>query len=1204
MAVLDRPAWDVAPADAGAEEFARALGVSPLVAGLLRRRGVATLEAARAFLSPHLDDLGDPSRIPGMEEAVALVAGAVRSGRPIAIHGDYDVDGITATAILVRTLRALGTSPCARLPHRIRDGYGLGVPAIEALAAALSTAGPPAAGRPPAGAGLLIAVDCGITAVDAVDRARALGLEVVVLDHHEPAPERPAAAVVEPGVRADEDAAPCAAGLAFLFAWALRRELGCAPAMPAGLVALAALGTVADVVPLTGDNRRLVAAGLHQMRTEPPLGVRALLEEAAIAGPVDAWHIGWQLAPRLNAPGRLGDPTPSLELLLTDDPAEARALAHALDDANRERQMILDQVLTDAVAQVESAARSEGVPAGIVVGGEGWHPGVVGLVAGRLVEAYRRPAVAIALSGAGGRGSARSVAGFDLVRAMAACGEHLVAFGGHAMAAGLSIEAGAIPAFRACFAERAAGALSGRPAERVRVDAEVTLGDMTPALVAELDRLAPFGLGNPSPVLAVRDVRPVTRRLVGDGAHLGIGVSDGTTFVDAIGFSMAGWIDVLTLTGAAVDLAFTPEIDRGGPFGERVRLRLRALDVPGIDLDAVLRDTGLVVDRLFRRADDFLGETGYDAVEEAAAFHTKAVGVTFGGRPAVVAALRAGDRLRLRREPANPHDPHAVEVLTEDGRAVGYLNARLAGRLAPLVDAGVRYVASVAGVTGGGERAAGVNLFVERAPEELVPPAPAGTADSRPGAAVRGWRAGGVRDALARLPIYLNAGRPFRTGLAEALDLLAGGGRVALIVPPGRGRATAIAGAAALTVAGGRGALVVVPAKSHAVHRAGQLASRLRPLGVCVETAHGLLPLAARDRLDEMLRRGAVDVLVATTEVLREPGRVAAFAPRVGTVVVDGGADPDWRAAVSDFAGAAVFAVGSGTLCRAIARVCPATAIVHEQTSRAPLTVVDRRGDGGPGALWPILEQALARGEKTVAIVAPREGAVGLAALARDRQASTASASGGVAYLHGGLPFRLREIVTQAFREGRLDVLVTTVALDEEALPPDVQHLIVGALAPDLDWCLAVCGAALAGRRPVTITLAAGADDRDRYRRALDVQAPGRETLVAVYRALREWRGERPFLWPADDAWARLSAAVPGLNRATVEAACDVFVEAGLATRETVPDGSQIQLDAGAGRRALAASLRHREGRRAREAFEAGAAWTLGVLPSEVERSL
>ncbi|HKX18579.1 MAG TPA: single-stranded-DNA-specific exonuclease RecJ, partial [bacterium] len=783
MAVLDRPAWNVAPADADAAEFARALGVHSLVAGLLRRRGLDTLEAARAFLTPTLDDLGDPARIPGMDGAVSLVAAAVRAGRPIAIHGDYDVDGITATAILVRTLRGLGAPAAARLPHRIRDGYGLGIPAIEELAAG--------------GAELLVAADCGITAVDAVGRARALGLDVVVLDHHEPGGDRPDAVIVEPGDREEGDAAPCAAGLAFLFAWALRRALHGAPALPADLAALAALGTVADVVPLTGDNRRLVAEGLRQLRTQPPLGVRALLEEAAIFGPIDTWQIGWQIAPRLNAPGRLGDPRPALELLLTDDPDEARALARTLDDANRERQMILDRVLTDAVGQVETAAHSDaGVPPAIVVAGEGWHPGVVGLVAGRLVEAYRRPAIAIALAGGSGRGSARSVSGFDLVQALAGCGSHLDAFGGHAMAAGLSIDAGAIPAFRECFGHRAAAVLAGRPQEPMAVDAEVALADVTSSLVGELGRLAPFGPGNPSPVLAVRGVRPVTRRLVGDGAHLGIGVTDGTTFVDAIGFSMGGWIDVLTLTGAAVDLAFTPELDAGRPTAgnqeanagggqapggtARVRLRLRALDVPGVDMDAVLRDTGLVIDRLFRRAGDFLGEARYDGVEEAAAFHTKAVGVTFGDRQAVLATLRAGDRLRLRREPANPRDPHAVEVLTEDGRPVGYLNARLAGRLAPLMDAGIGYVAAVSGVTGGrdtvtdadadlGARSFGVNVFVERAPDDLG----GGVGETRSPVALPGWRAGGARGALSRLPIYLNGGRPFRTGLGEGLDRLA-----------------------------------------------------------------------------------------------------------------------------------------------------------------------------------------------------------------------------------------------------------------------------------------------------------------------------------------------------------------------------------------------------------------------------------------------
>jgi hypothetical protein len=337
--------------------------------------------------------------------------------------------------------------------------------------------------------------------------------------------------------------------------------------------------------------------------------------------------------------------------------------------------------------------------------------------------------------------------------------------------------------------------------------------------------------------------------------------------------------------------------------------------------------------------------------------------------------------------------------------------------------------------------------------------------------------------------------------------------------------------------------------------------------------------------------------------MLSEAARMAPFLASLGTIVVDGGAESDWLPALSLVEEAAVFAVGTGTLCRSVARAARETAIVHEMAPRAPLAIVDRRA-APPDAedIVSILDEALAKGEKTVAIVAPREAAVRIAAEVRERRGS------GVAYLHSGLSPRLREIVTQAFREGRLQALVATPAFDEEALPPDVQQLVVAALGPDLDRCVAAMGAALNGHRPVTVTLAAGADDRDRYRRVLDEEAPPRDMLVAIYRAVRDWRGHQPFGWPDETTWAHLSGAVPGLARRTVDAACDIFVEAGVATRETAPPGdapaSQMQLCPAAGRRDLAASLRHREGRRARAAFEAGAAWMLSAAPAEVERSL
>lgn len=1192
MTVLHRPSWAVAPADPEAAGLAEALGIHPLTAALLRRRGVTSVAAARAFLSPCLDDLSAPLMIPGMPDAVAVVAQALRSRRRIAIHGDYDVDGISATAILVRGLRALGADPLWFLPHRMRDGYGLGSPAVETVAAA--------------GAGLLVAADCGITAWEAVARARALGLEVVVLDHHEALAERPPATIVAPGPGAE--AGPCAAGLAFLFVWALRRHLEQTPALPPGLAAFAALGTVADVVPLREDNRRLVAAGLGELRSAPPVGLRALIEEAGIQGPVDAWHIGWQLGPRLNAPGRLGDPAPALRLLLTDDPAEARTLARALDAVNRDRQAILDRVLTEAAVQVET---DPSAPA-LVLAGEGWHPGVVGLVASRLVEQYRRPAVVIALSGGTGRGSARSVEGFHLLEALDACRTHLAGFGGHAMAAGLSIAADAVPGFRRAFSEIAAARLPREVAARLHVDAEVMLSDLGLPLATDLARLAPFGPGNPQPVLAVRGVRTVARRLVGDGAHIRFGVTDGTVFVEAIGFAMAAWGELLTFTGAPADLAFVLERDRFEP--DRVRMRLRALEVPGVDPEAILTDTGLLLDRLFRRASDYLGERRSGGAEEAPALYTKVVGVTFDSRQAVLAAARAGDPLRLRREPGNPHDPHAVLVTTEDGRAVGYLSAQLAGRLAPSIDMGARYRATVARVTGGGDRVLGMNIYLERAEEE---PSASGAAAER-----RVWSGLGPRAALERLPIYLTGGRPLRPAHVEALRAIAEGRSAVLAVAPGRGRAAGIAGAGAITAAAGRWALVVSPLRRQVLHRAEQLRARLQPLGLRVLPIHGLQAVRDRERAAAALRAGDVDAIVGSVEAVREASLVTSYLDQIGAVILDGLPPDAVRHLPAGLADRPVLAVTAAAALGGFVRALRGTVAVHDYAPRPLLEIADRRNAVDRDA---VAEEVLSRGEKNVVYTIRREECVRLASRLRAHGEAQGRRIG---YLHGGLPLRLRQIIAQAFREGRLDALVATSALDEEALPWDVRQVVVAELPWDREQFLAACGSAGLDHRPVALTLAFGRDDLEARRRGLDEHAPGRELLVKIYRALREWKGDGVFRWPDDETWARLSAAVPESTRTAVGAACAIFEEVGLAacesavepeaqagrvphagagTRAAPPQvgaGWQVQLLPAEGRRDLAASLRYREGLREREASEAFWGWALEATLSEMLRAV
>ena len=1167
MAGLERLPWVVAPPDPEADALAREAGVPAIVAGVLRRRGVLTAGAARDFLAPSLDRLADPLTVPGMGEAVNRLAAALPAGERVAIHGDYDVDGVCAAAILVRTLRGLGADPLWYLPHRTRDGYGLGVRAVESLASE--------------GARVLVAVDCGITDVEAVARARALGVDVIVVDHHTPGPHRPPALIVAPGssTGTPEDShtcAPCASGLAYLLAWALLRHAG--RAAPVEMTPLAALGTIADVVPLLGDNRRLAACGLARLNAEPAAGLRALTELAGITGPIEAWHVGWQLGPRLNAPGRLGDPAPALHLLLTDDPAEARRLAQVLDEANRERQAILEQALGEALAQVGPDPDA----AALVVAGEGWHPGVVGLVAGRLVEQFGRPAVAVAVADGAGRGSARSIEGFHLVEALAACRAHLRGFGGHAMAAGLSIDAPAIEEFRRAFqaVAREHAIVSATP---LQVDAEVSLADVTVPFVAGLGMLAPFGPGNPQPVCAVRSVHAVTRRLVGDGAHLRMGVTDGAVFVETIGFSMASLGEILSFTDAPVDLAFVPEIDRFEP--DRVRLRLRALEVPGVDLEAVLSDTGLLVDRLFRRADDYLGEAE-DGRENRPEFYTKIVGVTFDDRQAVLATLAAGDRLLLRREPGNPHDPHAVRVVAADGRAVGYLSGRVAGRIAPAMDAGGRYDVVVSKVTGGGDRTLGVNICVRRQDDEPASP----RAASR-----RAWRALDRGAAAVRLPIYVNEGRPLRPAHVEALGEISSGRSVVLAVPPGRGWVTAIAAAVAQASGGARGAVVLEPLWVDAARRSEQLASRLGALGLRVQAVHGLLDVGERGQALAALAAGEIDVAVTSMEAMRDGMLAASWADRVAVVVLDGIGPGDVERIPPALLDRPRLALAEPADASALARGLPGASILRDEPARPLLRLEDRRDAADPAA---VVEEVVDGSEKCVVHAASAETCVRLAVRLRERVGADVR----IGYVHEGLPGLVRQVVGRAFEEGRLSVLVTTV-LCEETLPRDLRRAVLASFPSGRREFLAACATVSLDRRPSTITLAFGAGGRAARGRAIDARCPSRDLLVRLYRVLHEWRGSEPFPWPDEATWARVHGCVPEASRATVGAACAVFEEAGLAVRESAGSGWLVRFVPVETRRNLAASLRFREGARQREAFDGFAAWVERATPSEIQRA-
>ena len=518
----DSPAtWTCEPySPRAARAVAEALGLNPVTASVLVRRGHATPEDARRFLEAA--DRHDPLLMPGLADAVATLLKHVERGSRIVVHGDYDVDGVCSTAILARALTRLGAAPVCELPSRFDEGYGLSRAGVERQAAA--------------GTDLLVTVDCGVTAADEVAHAQSLGIDVVITDHHRPGDRLPPCTVVHPALGGYPFPDLCAAGVAYKLARGLAAAAGADPATADEDLDLVALATVCDVVPLVGENRSLVREGLAAVsRTRKP-GLRALMRVAACdPGSLDAGTLGFRLGPRINAAGRMRRPDAALELLLTEDDARAGEIAGELDLVNRERQ---DTEIRIAFAAEAALAEQAHQPA-YVLAGEGWHPGVIGIVASRLVERHCRPCVLIALDESGsGRGSGRSISAFDLHAGLAACSSHLGRFGGHRMAAGFDIEAESVAAFRDQFVRHAAAQLTPhdlRPVERV--DAVVPGTSLGLDLAEELTRLGPFGHRNPCPTLLIPAARVEDPRSMGDeGQHARFTIASGGARARAVAF--------------------------------------------------------------------------------------------------------------------------------------------------------------------------------------------------------------------------------------------------------------------------------------------------------------------------------------------------------------------------------------------------------------------------------------------------------------------------------------------------------------------------------------------------------------------------------------------------------------------------------------------------------------------------------------------
>lgn len=1078
MAGLDRSdRWRVLEPDPAVEQAIRqAFGVPALVARVLAARGFTDLDAVGRLLTPSLErDWLDPLDLPGMAGAADRVERAVRDGETIAVFGDFDVDGMSSAALLTLALRDLGATVHAFIPRRFEEGYGLSAAALERVTAACSP-------------DLVVTVDNGIASADEVAAAVARGIDVVVTDHHEPGSSVPRGVpVTDPKLDPESPSRDLAgAGVALKLVCELGRRLG-RPDLWRGYTDLASLGTVSDMMELVGENRALVADGVASMRRTSRPGLVALAASSrADLSSIEADDLPFSLVPRLNAAGRMGDVDVAFDLLVSQDPVEAATLAGRLEAINDERRAMEASMAASVTAR--AAEEYDGGPC-LVLGGEGWHEGVKGIVASRMVNRYHVPCLLFSVADGEARGSGRSVGSVDLFHAVEGCSDLLTRFGGHAGAVGVTLPAGRLPEFR----ERLSTELAALPPEQFasvgEVACVVTLDELTMPVVQGLDLLRPFGQGNKKPLLAVRGVTMRSAAAVGaTGEHVRFYASDGANSVAAIMFRAPDVARALSWEGA-VDLVFEAVVET---WQGRSKVKLMVRDI-------LYRDGG-------------------------------------------------------------PGDAAGGPERADDG---------------PVPDGG----------DGGEGPADGPDPASERARLAALD-APA------------------LTDALRGALI---GGRDLLPAQATALDMLAEGQSVLEVMATGRGKSLVFhLHAARLAIAGRRASVFVFPLRALVNDQAFHLERTFARLGLGVRVLTGETPADAREAAFAGLAGGSVDVVLTTPEFLSIHRRRFAASGRVGLVVVDeahhaGMSQGGDRAAYQDMPEVlallgspqvlAATATASDSVAQEVCRLLSVDRVVVDRTVRSNLSVVDHRGLRDRGAY---AASVVSSGERCIVYVNTRDAACAVARELRHRLPDLAHR---IAFYHGGLDRDRRVAVERAFRAGKVGCVVATSAFGEGVDLPDVRHVVLWSLPFDTVQFNQMSGRAGRDGRPAWVHALFGPGDAPTNDAVLSSAAPARDSLVALYRALRTL-GARSggTVAESDGQVLDLARTLPGggtLTEAAVSSGIGVFSELGFCSQEGFGDGRRLSMAQNPGHVELTQSVRYREGRRSREGFHAFSEWVL-----------
>lgn len=1187
--------WSVRRVEPGlAEELARETGFSLVFCRIMVGRGITDAAAARVFIEPSLDrDWLDPYVIPGMREGAEKVAAAIRASERIVVFGDFDLDGISSAALMARGLAAMGAQVEAIIPNRFAEGYGLSAAAMDRALAL--------------GPKLLVTVDCGVSSSAEVAQLLESGVDVVVTDHHEPGEGLPVGIPVvnpklDPGCPSFSLAG---AGVALKFVQAVGDALG-TPDGWRSLTDLAALGTIADIVPLIGENRALVADGLARIAAAPRAGIAALAEVAGVSvSGMRAQDVAFGLAPRLNAAGRMGSPDIALDLMLADDPATAEKLASALDEQNRNRQIVEQKMSEEALQLAEQSIRSGDRV--LVLAREGWHEGVKGIVASRLATRFGLPCILFIIRDGLALGSGRSAGNVDLYSAVEACSSHLVRFGGHAAAVGVTLAVEEIEPFR----ESLRAHLATLPAEEFVTerlcDVSVSLDDVSVELGTELALLEPFGHGNPAPLFEASSVFMTSRQRVGkDSNHLRFTAFDGTNGVGAIAFRCRD-IEQAADMETPVDLAFELSVDtwRGN---RRAQLMVRDFATLEVEDDAPAAE---LVEELFSRADAIVAREEYSGITDAESFHTKLAGVTFEERQDVISRLKSGDPLAMRRQPENPYDANAIALFEHRGAQVGFLNRRLAQALAPALDAGVAYDVEVTDVTGGVDaRSWGVNVRISRRGDVIDPVSETSRAE------VREELAQLSPEALERTIItQLIGDRSLLDAQRESLEVLAAGRRCLTVMATGRGKSLIFhAHAARLALKESKASVFVFPLRALVADQHFHLAEMFMEFGLTVRVLTGESSSAQRDEIFAGLAEGEVSVVLTTPEFFEHNSARFAATERIGFVVVDeahhvGRAKAGHRPAYARL-GEAIASLGDGVgvfACTATASAEIAAIIseslgidvvLEDPAVRDNLALEDRRGiKDKEGSLLAI---ALSGG-KTIVYSNSREQTVRIARMLRKRIPALASR---VVFYNGGLGRQARHAVEQAFRNGDLSIVVATSAFGEGVNIPDIRNVVLYHLPFNEIEFNQMSGRAGRDGAPSAVHLLFGAGDGRINDLVLSTQAPAREDMAALYLTLRDIQGSNGEGFEVTNAeLAELISRKAGrdFTDKAVSVGLSVFRELGLLRSEGHGPYRRLTVVLPPpGKMELSESVRYSEGLEEIAEFREFRTWALGATAEDL----